>query len=191
MAYGVGRPATKPTQAQIDTICDCLRKGNFRETAIAFAGVSPAIVRNWIRSGVKDLEAGEDTLEASLVTGMRKAEAEAEVNSVNAIGERGFNPFVTSRSSRSDDKGNNSESETVAPPDWKALAWILERRGSKNWGFKKSLDVTINRDRAKLLDVAEKTLDDEQFNKLLAAIAAAEDAGGDGEGETSGADSDE
>jgi uncharacterized Ntn-hydrolase superfamily protein len=46
------------------------------------------------------------------------------------------------------------------------------------------LDVTINRDRAQLLDVAEKTLDDEQFNKLLAAIAAAEDAGGDGEGET-------
>jgi hypothetical protein len=176
MAYPVGRPATKPTQSQIDIICDCVKDGNCRETAIAFAGTSPGIVRNWIRAGKKDIDAGDDTVEARFVQRFLKCEAEAEMASIAAIRDRGQKGFVTSSS----EKG-----ETTTPPDWRAEAWWLERRGAKNWGIKKSLEVTIGRDRERLLEIAERVLDGDQFDKLLAAFIAAEDSSGNSESEAS------
>jgi hypothetical protein len=174
MAYPVGRPATKPTQDQIDIICKSVADGNCRETAVAFAGISPGIVRNWIRAGKKDIDAGDDTVEAQFVTRFLKCEAEAEMKSISAIRDRGQNGFVTSSS----EKG-----ETTTPPDWRAEAWWLERRGAKNWGVKKSLEISVGRDRERLLEIAEQVLDADQFDKLLAAFVAAEDAESSGLGE--------
>jgi len=178
-----GRPATPPTEEQIDKICRTLRRHAFRETAIACAGVSPYVVRNWIRAGVKDQQEGANTPEARLVSGMDEAERIAESELIDGIQERGLNPFTRSRSTRTDDKGNSFDSETLEPPDWKALAWIAERRGAKRWGIKKHLTVAIDEDRARLLRLAEKTLDTDAFNKLLAAIASAEDASTASEGD--------
>lgn len=178
----IGRPATKPTAKQVDQICDALRKSNFRETAYASAGVSPYIVRNWIRAGTKDIANGDtDTLEAQLVQRANEAELEAEAKLIDGIREAGFQPFVKSES----EKGVVYERGS-----WQALAWIAERRGAKRWGIKKHLTVDINASLERLLKVAEKTLEVDQYDKLLNALAA-EDFESTGEGEVSATESDE
>lgn len=155
-------------------MCKSLSKSNFRETAFADAGVSPYVARNWIRAGVKDRMAGIESIEADLVTKMELAEAQAESALIGGIREAGFQPFIKSES----EKGTVYERGS-----WQALAWIAERRGPKNWGLKRTLDVTIDRDRARLLEVAEKVLDHDSFDKLLAALIAAEESARAGEGE--------
>lgn len=161
-----------------------LEKSNFRETAIASIGVSPYIVRDWIRKGERDRRNGVESIERDLAVGMDQAEAKAEADLIGGIREAGFLPFVKSDS----DKG-----QVIERGDWRALSWIAERRGSKNWGIKKNLEVTIGRDREKLLEMAEKVLDGEQFDKLIAAFIAAEESDSTrvGEGETSEETSDE
>jgi hypothetical protein len=176
------RPATKPTAKQVDQICDALRKSNFRETAYASAGVSPYIVRNWIRAGVKDVSEGiTDTLEAQLVQRANEAELEAEAKLIDGIREAGFQPFIKSES----DKGTVYERGS-----WQALAWIAERRGAKRWGVKRHLTVDINASLERLVRVAEKVLEADQYDKLLTALAA-EDFESDSSGEISATEADE
>lgn len=157
-------------------MCASLRRSNFRESAYAEAGVSPWVARNWIRAGVRDRKAGIESLEAELVTKLELAERQAEAELIGGIREAGFKPFMKSSS----DKG-----EVWERGSWQALAWIAERRSQKNWGVRKTLDVTIDKDRARLIEIAEKVLDADQFDKLLAALVEAEESERDSEGETS------
>ena len=159
-------PETTLTEDIIVKVCSHLRKHGFRETAIAMAGVSKFTVRNWIRQGARDVREGRESIFADFCNRMDAAEIEAESELIDGIQKRGLEPFLKS----SGEKGDSFES-----PDWKALAWIAERRGAKRWGIKKHLTVAIDKDREKLLALAEKTLDTDAFDKLLAAIASSED----------------
>lgn len=178
-----GQPAIELTEEMITKACSHLRKHAFRETAIACLGVSKFVVRNWIRQGARDQRNDVQSVHREFVDRMDEAERLAESELIGGIAERGLNEFVRSQSTRVDDKGNAVDSKTLDPPDWKALAWIAERRGAKRWGIKKHLTVAIDKDREKLLSVAEKTLDPDAYGKLLEAIVAAEDTGDAGEGE--------
>jgi hypothetical protein len=166
-------------------VCSHLRKHGFRETAIAMAGVSKFTVRNWIRHGARDVREGKESIFADFVNRMDEAEQIAESELIEGIAERGLNAFVRSKTSRTDDNGNSLSSESLEPPDWKALAWIAERRGAKRWGIKKHLTVAIDKDREKLLHAAERTLDPDAYSKLLEALIADEESSNDGAGETS------
>jgi hypothetical protein len=171
-------PETTLNEETIAKICHHLRRHGFRETAIACAGVNKCTVRDWIRYGVRDQRAGVDSIFRELADRMDAAELEAEAELIGGIQERGLTPFL--KSSSTSDKGS---SESYEAPDWKALAWIAERRGAKRWGIKKHLTVALDQDRAKLLKVAEKALEPDAFNKLLSALAAAEDADDDSAGD--------
>jgi hypothetical protein len=173
-----GRPPIELTEDIIAKVCAHLRNHGFRETAIAMAGVSKFTVRNWIRQGARDVREGRESIFADFCNRMDKAEIEAEAELIGGIQSRGLEAFV-----RSSFDGEKGHSETLEPPDWKALAWIAERRGAKRWGIKKHLTVAIDKDREKLLALAEKTLDSDAFDKLLAAIASSEDAESAGEGD--------
>lgn len=61
-------------------------------------------------------------------------------------------------------------SDIKANRDWKAKAFILERRFSKQWGAK--IQVDLNNELNRILDVAQQVLPSEQFEKLLAALCA-------------------
>lgn len=67
--------------------------------------------------------------------------------------------------------------------DFRAPAWILEHAHSQHFGAKSQVSISLVQERAKLLDIAEKTLKPDAYAVLLAAVAAAEDAGANGEGE--------
>ncbi len=60
--------------------------------------------------------------------------------------------------------------------DWRSIAWRLERRYPKRWG--QQLNITITEELDKLLRIAERTLDDDSFGKLLAAITSASESRG-------------
>ncbi len=91
-------------------ICALLQRGNFRETACAAAGVDARTMRNWLKRGAKGEEPFREFADA-----LDLAEGEAEDALIVRI--------------------NNG-----ALDDWKAAAWLLERRGSKRWGYKATVE---------------------------------------------------
>ncbi|MEZ4376226.1 MAG: hypothetical protein R3B07_35810 [Polyangiaceae bacterium] len=80
-----------------------LRVGNFRETAAAACGIAARTMRDWLKRGAADEEPF-----ATFADDCLAAEAEAEARGVAAIAKAG-------------------------EKDWRALAWILERRSAKRW----------------------------------------------------------
>jgi transposase len=106
----MGRPTVLTPDVQA-AIVDALRKGNYRSTAAAAAGIHRNSLTNWEKWG----EEGREPY-ADFVTAMQQAEAQAEMDLVSEI--RNAEPGIP----------------TVKSPDlWQAKAWILERRYGGKW----------------------------------------------------------
>ena len=170
-------PEPSITQEDIDTICLHLAKGNYRETAYALVGRQKQVVRSWCRRGVRERAAGVDSLCARFVSAMEEAEAHAEEDLVGKIREAGTEDF---------EKSNGEKGITMERFDWKASAWILERRGQKNWGVKKQIQITLSDAVDRLLTVAEEVLSAEDFERLRDALEREELAQGSGNPEEIG-----
>lgn len=103
----VGRPS-KFTPEVRNRILSAIRNGNTYEASAQYGGISYSLLREWIVQGEQD-QAGEFL---EFVEALKKAEAEAEVESVALI-------------RRSAQEGQ-----------WQAAAWFLERRKPSEWGRK-------------------------------------------------------
>jgi hypothetical protein len=134
--------APKFTTAIGDKICTIVRRGNFRDMAVAQVGISRQTMYNWIRWGGE----GKAPYAAFLVK-LEQAESEAEDVLVVHVRQQ-------------------------AKLDWRAAAWLLERRGSKRWGYKAQVEFTVDEALEDLLDVAASVLGGEQAAKLFSALAA-------------------
>jgi transposase-like protein len=112
----MARSGRKPglTEELATRIALLVRRGAYRETACAAAGVSPRTLRQWLR------RAGEGGPHSAryrkFADALDKAEAEAEMVTAAAILRAGQG-------------------------DWRALAWILERRGPQRWSPKHAVDL--------------------------------------------------
>lgn len=137
------RSPTEPkfTQALADKFVDIVRRGNFRETACAQVGVDPSTMRKWLRAA-----ANGDKRYAAFVRSLDQAEAEAEDLMVTTI-------------------------RLAAREDWKAAAWYLERRGPKRWGFKAQVEVSVQEELQRILNVVEREVGGEAATRVLAALA--------------------
>lgn len=94
-------------------IVESVREGNFRETAAAKAGVSSVTLRNWERAGARGKEPY-----VQFATDLDQAEAEAESTMLSSLKAAGL-------------------------ADWRALAWVLERRGAKRgWAPKNQIELS-------------------------------------------------
>lgn len=131
----------KFTQALSDKFVEIVRRGNFRETACAQVGVDPSTMRKWLR-----MAAAGDKRFARFVKALDAAEAEAEDVMVAAI-------------------------RLAAREDWRAAAWYLERRGPKRWGFKAQVEVSVQEELQRILDVVERELGGEASTRVFAALA--------------------
>lgn len=98
----MARP-TKLTPEVGEKIIELLKRGNFRETACAAAGVHPKTLREWMRRG-RD---GEEPY-AEFSERMDAAESAGEARHVRVIEEAG-------------------------EKDWRASAFILARRWAARW----------------------------------------------------------
>lgn len=117
-ASKVGRPS-KLTPALATAILSAIAKGSHFHPACAAAGVSGTTASRWIESGSRDLEAGLRSDFAQFVEGLQQACALAETS----LGTKIY---------------------SQAEIDWRAGAFLLERRFPDRWGKKEQAQNITN-----------------------------------------------
>lgn len=155
---GAGRPVgtTKLTPEIQAVIVDAIRCGNYIETAAALAGIHKDTIYEWLRKGAT---APEGDRYRDFTDAVYEALAQSEAEAVTAIHEAGMpHEVIKSRIIRKplfedgkpilDDDGKpvlvtETIEETTVEHDWRALAWLLERRFSKRWGRREYLETAI------------------------------------------------
>lgn len=103
-----GRPPGRPpklTPEVMDVVVNAIAAGNYMDTAAALAGVDKVSLYRWIKKG------------ANATRGIK----------------RDFYKRVTEAMARAEARGVTGIS-IAAQKDWKAAAWLLERRYAKRWG---------------------------------------------------------
>ena len=170
-----GRPIKLTPEIHREVV-DLVREGNYLDTAAAHVGISRGTIHAWIRRG-RRLQEGpdwtqygaEDRAFLDFSIAIRRAKAESEAGDLGAI---------------------RASVDRNGFPDWRARAWILERKNPERWGRRDTIAVgrapdTVGRDD---LDVSK--LDDRQLDALIdaleAGIRAEEDGDVDPEGGTDG-----
>ena len=102
----IGRPSIISEEI-IDRILANLSVGNYVKPSVEAAGISYQAFRGWVLRGEGDKAAGRETPFATLVDRLAHAQAAAEANIVG---------------------------ELRKAEDWRAQAFILERRHRERWG---------------------------------------------------------
>lgn len=109
-------PKLKLTKKVQNKIFHAVNQGATVELLCKYAGVSQQTFRGWLNQGIADVEGGNNkSVEARFALHFAEMEAEAATSWLEHI--------------------NRS-----APEDWRAAAWLLERRHRNSFG--KSIEVT-------------------------------------------------
>lgn len=135
----------------IKTICKLVERGNYPETAAVASGVPARTFWDWMKAGRSGQAPYED-----LIIAVDRARAKAEADLLEVV-RRG---------------------DTKTKRQAKAAAWILERTRSKRFGA--VIRHRVEDEVAKMLDIAQATLDPDAYRKLEEAWArysADEDSG--------------
>lgn len=118
-----------------------LRAGVPKEVACAGVGIDSRTLRIWMERS----RAGEEKF-VEFAKKLEAAQAEAQSSMLVQIRRAGSK-------------------------DWKALAWVLERCFSEQYGYKAQTKVQIEADLERILDVATTTLGPEAAAKLFEVLA--------------------
>jgi hypothetical protein len=125
------RPA-KLTDDAIGAAAQFLERGGPQSELAAHLGVSRSTWYRWLKEGEAAFEDGEDALQvARLYQAVRKAQTDLQSWSLASIlraGMGAIDPVTRNR-----EKG-----------DWKALAWLLERRFPAEFGPTQRIDATVH-----------------------------------------------
>jgi len=154
-----GRPegaGIKLTEAVQDIIVTAIRAGNYLETAAACAGVHRDTLYEWLRKGAA---APEGNCYRNFSDMLTRAMAESECIAVEAIRQAGeehdvtrtrtiTKPLFQDGQPVTDDDGNQlyiteTIEESTVESDWRALAWLLERRFPRRWGRRNYLEASV------------------------------------------------
>jgi hypothetical protein len=112
----VGRP-TLCSPAVVDKILAAVAIGSYWRPACEAAGVSYQAVREWIAKAERDRSSGITSSYTEFTDKLERAQAEAEVSLARAV--------------------------AGTPDDWRAQAFILERRYRANWGKSDAPSVAV------------------------------------------------
>jgi transposase len=150
-----GRPLKLDASTQ-QIICAAIRRGLGYEPAAQMAGISYSTLRNWINRAEAEVDrlqkprTREKASEApflEFLDQLQRAEAEGENTNADIVNEAAAGGRTITKTERYQkriwDKKTQTfvvveETETTkaetAAPDWRAAAFILERRHSDRWG---------------------------------------------------------
>ena len=103
-----GRPTKLKPQVQ-RVICEAMLKGCTKATAAAAAGINVVTLNDWDRRGQNDLKADEHTIYSDFSIEYRSAQQKAFETLTRRVFE-------------------------ASEKEWRAAAWILERRDPEHWG---------------------------------------------------------
>lgn len=109
------------------------------------AAAAAGVSSRTLRNWIKAAAAGKDPVYVRFAKAMEEAEAIGETRDVAKMAKAGGE-------------------------DWRSIAWRLERRFPKRWGQR--LNISLTEEMEKLIRVAERVLDDDNFGKLLEAVVA-------------------
>ncbi len=174
-----GRPkgTTKLTEAVQDIIVTAIRCGNYLETAAALAGVHRDTLYEWLRKGAA---APEGDCYRDFSDTLTRAMAESESLAIEAIRQAGeehetiktrttSKPIYWNGKPVHDDDGNQlyiteTIEESTVESDWRALAWLLERRFPRRWGHRSYTETTMTE---KPVDEMSDAEIDAELNEIL------------------------
>jgi hypothetical protein len=131
---------------------EALGRGSFLESAAALGGVDRTTIGEWMHRGAEELarrESGKDPIVSEdnfvlFALEAKKAMARAEDELLGQV------------------KGASAS-------EWKAAAWLLERRWSKRWSDKSKINTS--QAHAEVLDLLESRLEASTFDEVLRALA--------------------
>lgn len=122
MHGGARRKVGAPTKINVELITDLtghLRRGVSYEVAAQAVGIHRSTIIAWRERGEHDLEQNTDSLYAYFADEATRAIAGGEATIVDTIRKAGRH-------------------------DWRALAWLLERRHPSRWARRDRLDVDVD-----------------------------------------------
>src|SRR5262249_51728874 len=135
-----GRPSKLDPEVQ-RCITEALAAGLPREVAAQQSGIGAGTLRAWCARGRK---AGRGPYRAFLLA-VRKAEAQAVVRNVLTVQRAAQGGQVIERTTTTGRDGSSVVREKIAPPQWKAAAWWLERRCPEDFGRHTELIAELRR----------------------------------------------
>jgi hypothetical protein len=165
-----GRP-TKLNKRVQNIICRAIRAGMTYERAAEAGGITFQTFTTWRGQGEADLNAGQTTIFSDFFDAVQRAEIDGELKNAEVVfkaAKGGMKITETKTVTKATvTKGEDGKEQRVAglaeeevtvvtktaAPDWKAAAFILERRHGARWGRKAQIDHFVrNLDYSKLSD---------------------------------------
>lgn len=200
-----GRP-TKLNKRVQNIICRAIRAGMTYERAAEAGGITFQTFTTWRGQGEADLNAGQTTIFSDFFDAVQRAEIDGELKNAEVVFKAAKGGMkitetktVTKATVRKNEDGKEErvagiadEETTVivktAAPDWKAAAFILERRHGARWGRKAQIDHFVrNLDYSKLSDEQLDRIEagEDPFEVILSGYTSdsAGDSGEDRAGE--------
>lgn len=143
------RPGKTPkiTRDAIKILVDARRLGMPLNTCAAYAQIHVDTLRDWMRRGEDEREAGRSTLFSQLAVALDKAESERVAESLLRIRQAAKGDAVAERVTVTTTAPDGRVLSTVTrertvPADWKADAWVLERMRPKDFSPTQRAEVT-------------------------------------------------
>lgn len=134
---------SKLTPQVIRKVAAALRAGCFFKVACEYAGISESTGHLWLQIARGDRPEQRPTaLQSEFLDAVKKADADAEVAAVTRIMQAAIGELLISRVTRTVTRRREDGTvigvtqtvkETFMLPQWKAAAWLLERRFSERW----------------------------------------------------------
>lgn len=100
-------------------ILDAIAAGNHASQAAAYAGITPARLTGWLRRGREEVERIQDSEVAQPV-----------------VSEQEYAEFFIAFKMAESKLSNKLTTSIMAARNWRAKAWMLERRFPDEWGRK-------------------------------------------------------
>jgi transposase-like protein len=135
------------TPELIKKLTDYVAQGNYYSTAFYAVDIDDSTFYKWMEQGRQDYEKGVEGLYLDLISEVKRAEAEAEVERVARIRQAGIGGQVSRRVTRLKKDGTEETEETFQLPQWLADITFLERRHPDRWGRRDRTRIDINETR--------------------------------------------
>ncbi len=167
---GRGRPPLlEEDPAVAKTIVEAVRVGCYQSVACVAAGVSYKTLMLWKRKGERE----PDSIYGHFLAALKDAQARAELDAIELIKKAAFGGYVLERRTTTRELKNGTvlteTYEKVAPPEWAAMAWFLERSHPDRWGRRDR--ITWEFDRMAELLAQREGMDADELKRDARALA--------------------
>lgn len=128
------------------TIVKAIEAGCYAKIAAEAAGIDESTFYRWMRDG----ELAQSGKMREFYQSVTRAQGVGEVSAVTKI------------------------AEAAKAGDWKAAAWMLERRFSSRWANTQRIEIMVQQELEAMLGILEGGLEPDEFRKVAGVIAAAD-----------------